>query len=930
MARVVAQLCLRGARLVLGGAITLGFWTLWLVLSLLIVLQIYIASTNELQVPAFVQQALLERLAVSGVHISFGHTLFDPSGRILIENVAVTLEGFEEPIATARSVYARIDPWALAVKRFEPLETRVTGMTVRVPAMLSASGRADEIIQDLDGAVLSERGALSIEYLHCHVGTLAVSVAGNLRLGARPSLRAAPLPVVEFFARNYIGLIRRGAAALGQISNLDKGALSVRLEPAAAGGAVARSILIADGIKLSAPTPLQAGPMRISGRWSFLDGAPASGEVLLSLASIEAPGFRDSARGIEGRFDVGFPPGPAKSDGPRFAIKSADLSSASCVVEGLGLRDAIVALSSPGPDLLQAPSVRASAQALAWGEPVALDAVVEPARKAARVKFRASVAPEALDFVGARVGRALTPFVRLANPVEVAGDARFDPGWKFADVAGRLDAAKVYARGVMIDEVRGDFRFDGSHLYAPEAYARIGENFARGSYEQEVATRRYRFLLDGRLRPLDITPWIAGGWWRTLFGNFDFSAAPPSASIDLRSCWTDGRQSKIFLSVDSPGPVVRGARFDRVRLTLFSRPQFQDGIGFEAIRRKGSVKGSFARRLDPNAGVASQSVEFSGTSSVDLDAIAQLIGPRGPAMMAPYAFSQPPDLKVSGRLDGPQAPGGSHEALHIEASSGSAFRFHDFPLDSVSFTADVRDDDLELSQVKAGFAGGAATGKARVWGRGADRRLWFDATLGGAFLDRAILGVEDFSAARSKRAAPAPGSFLKDKTNVKLDASVTAEGRMDDPSSFQGSGSADLQGAELGEVHMLGLLSDLLRFTALRFTTAHASFKLNGNRLDFPEINVTGANSAITAHGSYSIDRHELDFRARINPFKESRTLPQQFIDAMLAPLAQVFELQLSGTIEKPSWTFANGPGNLLRNLSQPPSTPTPSPLKEQ
>ena len=205
---------------------------------------------------------------------------------------------------------------------------------------------------------------------------------------------------MEFFARNYIGLIRRSAAALGQISALDKGALSVRLEPAAAGGAVARSILIADGIKLSAPTPLQAGPMRISGRWSFLDGAPASGEVLLSLASIEAPGLGDSARGVEGRFDVGFPPGPAKSDGPRFAIKSADLSSASCVIEGLDLRDAIVTMNSPGSDLLQAPSVRASAQALAWGEPVALDAVVEPARRAARVKFRATVAPEALDFLG--------------------------------------------------------------------------------------------------------------------------------------------------------------------------------------------------------------------------------------------------------------------------------------------------------------------------------------------------------------------------------------------------------------------------------------------------------------------------------------------------------------------------------------------------
>jgi hypothetical protein len=574
--------------------------------------------------------------------------------------------------------------------------------------------------------------------------------------------------------------------------------------------------------------------------------------------------------------------------------------------------------------------VRVSGKALFWGEPVGIEGVVDPLRGSAQAEFRASVAPETLAFVGARIKRDLGAFVRLSRPVGVEGDLRFDPGWKFGGVSGRLDAEQVFARGVVIDEVRGRFRFDGVHLYAPEAYARIGENFARGSFEEEIATRRYRFLLDGRLRPLDITPWIKGAWWQTLFGNFVFPEVPPSASIDLSSCWIDGRQARIFLSVDGPGIVVRGAPLDRIRLTLFSRPQFQDGIRLEATRGKGAVSGTFTWRLDFDAAPSSYNLDFAGTSNLDLAAVAPMFGPGGADLVAPYAFSQPPDLDISGHLSGPAAPGGPHHVFQIGVRSSGVFRYHDFPVENASFLVDLKDDDVAISQIKAGFAGGAATGKAKVSGRGDGRRLSFDAALSDAQLDRAILAVGNYSATRSLKAAPAVGSFLKEKTNVRLDAAVAAEGRLGDPSTFQGGGTAQLQGAGLGEVRVLGLLSDLLRFTALRFTTAHAAFKLNGTRLDFPEISVTGANSAITAHGSYSIESHDLDFKARINPFKESRTLPLQFMDAMLAPLAQAFEVQLTGKIEKPAWMFANGPSNLLRGLNQPPAAPMPSPLKDQ
>ena len=159
---------------------------------------------------------------------------------------------------------------------------------------------------------------------------------------------------------------------------------------------------------------------------------------------------------------------------------------------------------------------------------------------------------------------------------------------------------------------------------------------------------------------------------------------------------------------------------------------------------------------------------------------------------------------------------------------------------------------------------------------------------------------------------------------VRLDLAASAEGQYDDPYSYHGSGNATLVGEALGEVRLLGLLSELLSFTSLRFTEARADFKIAGPKLDFSQFSVTGANSAIEAHGNYALDRHELDFKGRVNPFQESSFIPTALLGAFLTQFSSVFEVKLTGSLEKPSWAFVNGPTNFLRNLSRPSTVEPP------
>lgn len=194
--------------------------------------------------------------------------------------------------------------------------------------------------------------------------------------------------------------------------------------------------------------------------------------------------------------------------------------------------------------------------------------------------------------------------------------------------------------------------------------------------------------------------------------------------------------------------------------------------------------------------------------------------------------------------------------------------------------------------------------------------------------------MQKYHPGKKETKPPVPNVFLKSRADVRLDLSVAAAGAFADPYSYQGTGAAQLRGSGLYDVPLLGGLSRLLVFTVLRFNTAQASFKIDGATLDFPEIRMTGANSEIKAHGQYALDRHALNFNARIYPLGESKGFVQHFIDVPLSFVSDVFEVNLHGSLDKPSWSLLPGPGSLAPTLAAPgragaksPATAPPTPL---
>ncbi len=896
------KLCWQGVRFGAAGVFSVALWTLWLLLAVLLAVQVWCAASREMAVPGFVLRALEDRLAASQLKAAFGRTSFDPSGRILVENVRLLSPSFNEPLVTVRAAYARLDPWALLAGRFEPLEFRVSGVSLFVPAMLSASGRAEALVSDLDATLVPGEHDVDLRLLTTRLAGLVITARGTVHTAVWQHERGAPLPVADFIARDYPRLSRHIADYTSRLALLEDPRLDLDLAPSETRGAIVTASLVARGLNLTEPFALQVVNLAAATRFPVAGDTVVKAQFDVSADALHLPS-NTLVQGLHARVRGTLRP-------EQYAFDPEEAEAGASRVVAAGLTAAPFAATASRQD----GTLRGTAITTLAGAPLAVSGEADLGQKTARLQLDAAPTPALLAALSPLAGRDLTALLKLSAPPHLSAEVWLDPGWKFAALDARVAARELVARNVPISSFSGHVTLAGTDFRATDVILHQGGNEARGSYTMDTATLDYRFLLTGRLRPTGINGWFSE-WWPRFFSNFDFTAAPPVADVDVQGRWGRPDLSTEFISVDAASPVIRTVPFDRVRTRLFIRSDFfTDALDFSVAHATGSASGSFTRRYDP-AAQALRSMDLAVNSSMDVQAGARIFGAEGLDIVEPFLFTAPPRLRISGRLDGPAAPGGEHQKLHLEGESTGAFTLFDFPLGDLSFAADLADNDLVIDRVGVSFAGGTGAGQVRLTGRKPDRRLDFNYELKGANLAQSITTVENFSARRRSAAPATKSDFLEKAGEVRLDLALAASGRYQDPYSFQGKGRAELAGPELGQIRLLGLLSELLNFTALRFTKLQGDFQLDGRKLAFPDLKLTGANSEIDAKGSYALDAQELDFNAKVFPLGESKYFLPQIFNAVLAPLSEILEVRLTGSLAKPEWAFVHGPTNFFRNL---------------
>lgn len=909
----VADICRKALRFCVGCIGSFVLWTFWLALVMAALIQVYVASTNELTVPDFVRSQLDARLAETGMRLSFERATFDPTGRIFVQAPKLFLADFSQPVVTARAAYIDLDPLHLAIGRIEPRELRVVDGTLLVPAMLSASGQPEPIVRDIDAVLLRGRSEIAIRHVTGRVGPLLVSVHGALSTISREQAIAGPIgPMV----RDQFRQLCRASGEINRWLNaFDEPALDLQLEPSATRGAIVSADFTGRGFRLDTPIAAQLGAFHARFRVPVLGHAWAISTVQLEADELKLPRSVE-VHGFKVMAHVRLRPDEAKPEPIDAEATIASIASPDGVVDSVS-----AAVRSDVPSSWQGDAV-----ANVLGAGLGLSGEADLTDRTASVRFAGAVSSDVLDVIGTQTHVDVRKFFDFAALRCDRAVATFGPGWKFRQLNAQVALRDIDAYGVAMDEGYADVMVDSRHLFAPEAYARIGPNFARGSYEHVFATREFRFLLDGQLRPMDIAEWFRG-WWPNFFGRFEFPVAPPLASVDVQGVWGEGRRTSVFVFADTKAPVLLGQKLQRARVRLFVRPGFYDDLeAFAVDLAGGTAHGTFAVTSDVES-AQWRTIDVDATSAVALSVGTNIAKQLGSSILDPYAAAQPPAVRIKAHFDGPDLPQ-PHRTMDLGVRTSGEFKFYDFPFQDVDFTLQLRDDDITINDIAGKFATGRVQAHAKVWGGDGNRRLGFDASIADASFGAAVTAVQNALADLKRQPHPTAGKFVQEKTNVRIDIAASAEGSLGNPFSFHGEGNTALRGPEIGEVPIFGPLSALLKFTALRFTTAQATFKVNGPKLEFPTVALRGANSAVDAHGEYALDRRELEFRAKVFPFQESGNVLKTVVGAVLSPISNVLEVKLTGSLEKPDWAFVIGPTNLFRSLA--PNEPVTSGTTDQ
>ncbi len=918
-------------------AVTLACWVVWLALGAALIAQLYIAVLREVPVPDFVLRRFEARLAEAHLHVRIGRTRFLPGDGLIFENIRFYSHSFAEPLLTSRVLYLRKSFWSALSGRVVPDEIQLEGAQLQVPAPLSPSGTAEPVLRDLAATLRYDAGVWLVNQFAFRVGPLAVHARGEVAAPRRGP--GGPLLKLDELTARYLFLARKLALRLPQLQAADQPVLDLQLQSGLDGGTLISGQFTAAALHRPAGKPFDLGPVRLAGSWLW-----SHATVFPVRLQIETTGLRYQAAGAAAPVAARLLRGVAVLEPASGLTGLRQVEAHLAVADLAALGENLDAPVFAGAYDFLTGSARLAVALRSYGALLAASAQGDLPRRAAHLALTGRIPPELVAGQLARHAPRLEPYLRLGDPVDFDADVVLNEHWRFGGLRTLVHGGRIDSHGVQITAARGWIDVDADlNFLAHDALLVAGENHARGAYWMNFRTLDYRMLLTGRLRPLEINGWFQREWWANFWTRFAFPAGPPAADVDVQGCYRDYTRSVYFGRTDARGPVVLGGDFERARTRIFLRPQYAHVLELSVARANGTqlASGWFKRYADFGTHQLS-GLEYDLQGNVEPAVLARLAGNLSTkaagasvqAQLANWRFPEPPTLHVWGHSEWDAE--GNDTDLRFSARAPRGVELAHCPLDALKVAGAFNRGELKLDQVEFSAAGGTGTGRFTLRGLPGTlpplpdastpppgRHFSFDVQVKDADLARAIRLVEDFQAARAAEAGasapnaakPAPlagNKFLKRASGGKLQLDLAAQGRTDAPASLRGQGHAQISGTVLGEIHLFGLLSQVLsavslNFTSLKLDAARSSFQLADGRAHFPDVKITGPSAAIDAHGDYTFATKALDFTARLKPYEESHNPLTTVMGLVINPITRILELKLSGPLTKPSWSVSFG-----------------------
>jgi len=902
---------------------------LWAVLAALLILQGVLLTSHQLPMPGWMLRQIETRLNVIGLRAQIGTATLTTAGQIVVDNLQVSTATSAGPLISVGSLNLRLNPLTLLAGHLDVTHVSASGVDFLLPALFSPTGRSEAVISHASIAFRPDPKNLFLEQLNGQLANITFSTHGTINLpataGQKPAFTKAS---IAEFVKNYVQACQRLSEIEPTLQSFESPRLDILLSPDPENWTKAAITLTCKNaeIDLSRFNP-ETGRVQIAGLRLSTDLPLAAKKLQIVSLRVSCDQVRNTT-GYEIHSLEGILNADLGSDFTQIEPRDIVVTAASVLIKGVPLGSTWASLR-PGATPALHGEITTRAIGADWHATTDADLNLRQGTVTLSGAVTPFITRKIEDFFHQPHGTLLT----FTAPPTFALSAEFGPDWKPGLIRGNIISGSVVGGSVPITDILGDFTFKGNELNATDIYLHQGENTARGIYWMNVKTLDFRFLLTGQLRPIDISGWF-GDWWRNFFNRFNLTAGIPVADVTVGGNWPQPHLTTVFAGADIDRPKIGDVQFDHVRTVMYIRPEFYDATELKVTKDGRTAKGTFTRTVDlHHPDDAMREMDFDITSTLDLVDTVKAFGQEGEEILKPFTFAEPPTLRLKGHLDGEASGKGTHRNIAIDLRSRGDFALYDFPLYDLSFKGEIRDADIDLSDVQVSFARGQARARALISGPETERRLRFDAAIDGASIGETINTLEQYFAKQKGELPPPTSKFQHQLADGRLQFQLAADGLYHDPLSFKGRGSMELSGDQLAKINLFGGLSQVLSksplfsFTALQLKSARSTFVLDQKNVDFPDLKITGNSVGIEGKGTFLLDKKLMDFSAKVYPFNQGKTLLANTLGFVLVPISNVFELKLSGTLDEPNWYFAYGPTNIIYNLTgTKPNETTPAP----
>ncbi|WP_269540404.1 AsmA-like C-terminal region-containing protein [Cerasicoccus fimbriatus] len=868
---------------------------------------------NELPVPPQLVELLNKEADKVGLKIKYDRLELDVRGMLFAHGLKVFAKGNSEAVIECDSLMVEISLLSALLGDITPTEVSLENGTFYSPAVISPTGQREELIKKLYVNLTRKAQNWSINTFILEALGARAQLSGNF---------FTPLPGLDSDPKsdeppNITGLYVETCREMFDLQDVFKRfencILTVELENERNGPLLISAQAYIDGY-FDQATKVEYGAANILAKASLGEDG---------ILRADGPG-RLILDGLKWRDDVktGFTEAHIRLNNGVKGFSElpiyAELYSYNIEAWGMPFDGAFAVLDMN--DFEQTGRVKGDVMVKAERNWMAFKGHFNPKDESGHIKMRARWNPKFILLCSA------LPKDDIPDNVDVKGrpywqaEVKLEPGLKPTHSQFEVTMDDVVYEDIILEaaHIEGSITKEALNLYQVDLYA--AEYQVTGNYYQRFADSYYHFQSEGTVWPHLLNELIDEDWWTELWQEIKFNGPPPHAAIEMSGKFgIDGAENRIYGSASLENATYMGQTVDQAFTRIWQTPKTLDLFDFAIKTPNGDASVNIHWTYLPND--EEKFLSFLAHTHVPLVEGATIATEDAVPIAKMFPTKVTPSLALAGLVYGDHSEHPGDFYLKTHALFPGRFEFEDIYFDSGNFMVEVTPQEIIVTDGDFSLAGGKALLETTVERQPKDEYYVKsakidiqDATLYKLYQAIPFLRVAKAKQDAVERIQQAKQKDKKDKQkpfeeryagNVNL--TFNTHGQLPELSSFIGKGRLELTDANLGQLHLLGGLSSFLysiglHLGTLNFNAASADFTLARSNLYIPNGRITGATGEIAANGNFDVDNENLNVMLTVHPLGNVQLPIVSQMLYVLSPLANTFEVELSGTLTAPKY----------------------------